>query len=347
MTANSVLPRVSVVMPTHNPRMDYLRRVLEALRVQTLPREQWELVVIDNNSRVPLRVDAGARDQETKSPKDQKAEDPSVSASLPSHVSTFPPSTAQLDLSWHRNGRIVREERLGLTAARLRGFAETKGELLVLVDDDNVLDPDYLEQAVRIAEEFPFLGSWSGQSILEFEDPALKPPEMLRSLLLERHLDRDYWSKDRHHTKSDPYGAGMCVRRVVAEAYTRKLASEPKRMELDLSGEDLLYGGDLDLAFAGLDIGFGKGAFHRLKFTHLIPKSRCSMDYLMRAAEGHAHSEVIAAWLNGDRPPNRDATVAAKTLRWLRGLRHGFVYREFWKARHRGIAKAENKLRRS
>ncbi|MBJ7326564.1 MAG: glycosyltransferase [Chthoniobacterales bacterium] len=238
----------------------------------------------------------------------------------------------------------MREESLGLTAARLRGFAETRGELIVLVDDDNVLDADYLEQAVKIAEAFPLLGSWSGQSILEFEDPALQPPEMLRSLLLERHLDRDYWSNDQHHTKSDPYGAGMCVRRLVADAYVRKLASEPKRMELDLSGGELLYGGDLDLAFAGLDIGLGKGAFRRLKFTHLIPKARCSMDYLMRAAEGHAYSEVVAAWLNGDRPPSGDATVAAKTLRWLRGLKHGLVYREFWTARHRGIEKAERKL---
>ena len=55
MTANSNLPRVSVVIPTHNPRMDYLRRVLEALRQQTLPCEQWELLFVDNNSQPELR----------------------------------------------------------------------------------------------------------------------------------------------------------------------------------------------------------------------------------------------------------------------------------------------------
>jgi hypothetical protein len=309
MSDSSTRFAVSVVIPTHNPRMDYLARVIDALRAQTLSPEQWELLVVDNASKEML--------------------------------------DGRLDLSWHPHARIVREQRTGLTPARLRGFAETKGDLIVLVDDDNVLDPDYLEKALDIAGEFPFLGAWSGQSVLEFEDAALQPPAMLRSLLLERHLDCDCWSNDRHHTKSDPYGAGMCVRRVVAEAYARRLATEPKRMELDLSGEDLLYGGDLDLAFAGLDVGLGKGAFQRLKFTHLIPKSRCSTDYLMRAAEGHAYSEVIAAWLNGDRPPHRDSTVAAKTLRWLRGLKHGSVYREFWKARHRGIGKAELKLRLS
>jgi glycosyltransferase involved in cell wall biosynthesis len=305
----SAFPSISVVIPTHNPRMDYLRRVLHALRGQTLSKDLWELLIVDNGSRVPLRA-AGPRGQDTKSrvletargeaegkPRDREQE------------SGVSPKINIVDLSWHANARVVREEELGLTFARLRGFAETTGELIVLVDDDNVLDPDYLEQTVKIAEEFPFLGSWSGQAVFEFEDSSVQPPEMLRGLLLERHLDRDCWSNDRHHTKSDPYGAGMCVRRVVAEAYARKLASEPKRMELDLSGGELLYGGDLDLAFAGLDIGLGKGAFHRLKFTHLIPKSRCSMAYLMRAAEGHAYSEVIAAWLNGDRPPHRDSTV--------------------------------------
>ena len=42
--------RVSVVICTYNPRMDYLERVLEGLSKQSLPVRQWELVVIDNAS---------------------------------------------------------------------------------------------------------------------------------------------------------------------------------------------------------------------------------------------------------------------------------------------------------
>ena len=48
--------------------------------------------------------------------------------------------------------------RFGLTYARLRGIKEASGDLLVFVDDDNVLDPDYLETVQRVAEEKPFLG---------------------------------------------------------------------------------------------------------------------------------------------------------------------------------------------
>jgi glycosyltransferase involved in cell wall biosynthesis len=47
---------VTVIIQTHNPRMDCLARVIDALRQQTLSREGWELVVADNNSQPELRA---------------------------------------------------------------------------------------------------------------------------------------------------------------------------------------------------------------------------------------------------------------------------------------------------
>ena len=111
---------LSAIICTHNPRPDYLTRCLTSLEAQTLPREKWELILVDNAS---------------------------VSDKAP-----------RPDLSWHPQSRLVYEEELGLTPARLRGIRETTGDLLVFVDDDNVLDPDFLETAVRTAEEKLFLG---------------------------------------------------------------------------------------------------------------------------------------------------------------------------------------------
>jgi len=37
---------VSVIICTHNPRPDYLQRVLDALKAQTLPKENWELLLM-------------------------------------------------------------------------------------------------------------------------------------------------------------------------------------------------------------------------------------------------------------------------------------------------------------
>ena len=61
--------QLSVIVCTHNPRRDYFIRVLDALRNQTLPKDQWELIIVDNASKVPL--------------------------------------ASEWDLSWHPNGRLL------------------------------------------------------------------------------------------------------------------------------------------------------------------------------------------------------------------------------------------------
>ena len=52
-------PRLSVVIPCHNPHGGRLRRVLDGLRAQTLPAGRWEVVVIDNASMPALPADLG------------------------------------------------------------------------------------------------------------------------------------------------------------------------------------------------------------------------------------------------------------------------------------------------
>src|SRR5262249_46007012 len=113
---------LSVIICTHNPRKDYLRRVLEALRKQNLCTERWELLLVDNASDVCV--------------------------------------SEEWDLSWHPEARHMLEAELGLASARRRGIREATSDLLVFVDDDNVLDPDYLSEAIRVKNEWPMLGVW-------------------------------------------------------------------------------------------------------------------------------------------------------------------------------------------
>ncbi|MFM8886466.1 MAG: glycosyltransferase, partial [Chthoniobacterales bacterium] len=226
---------VSVVIPTHNPRVDYLARVLEALRGQTLAKRLWELVVVDNGSRVPLaesiRLAAEGIQLEAKGIR-HAADGKRQEASLPSHVATFTPFT-ELELGWHPNARIVREEKLGLTFARLRGFAEARGELIVMVDDDNVLAPDYLANAVKIAEEHKDLGAFGGKCLPEFEtQPEPWMEEFLPLLALRDHGEKEIIAADTRSAdgsrrvypdQAAPIGAGMVVRREAARAYAERL----------------------------------------------------------------------------------------------------------------------------
>jgi hypothetical protein len=47
------------------------------------------------------------------------------------------------DLSWHPNARHIVEHKLGISVAR-RGMREASTDLLIFVDDDNLLDRNYL-----------------------------------------------------------------------------------------------------------------------------------------------------------------------------------------------------------
>lgn len=240
----------------------------------------------------------------------------------------------------HPRMRVVREEKLGLTNARLCGFANTAGDVVVLVDDDNVLAPDYLGQVSRIAGDFPFLGTWSGALELELEPGSPEPPEPLRHLLCERKVDRDVWSNDRSHFRATPWGAGECIRREVALAYAGKVSREPRRRLLDLQGEQLVYGGDTDIAYTGLEMGLGMGVFRSLKITHLTPPSRCTEEYLLKHHEARAYSEVLHHWIEYGTISIRRTDLRGRIgeiIRWLGG---NALERRMLAARKHGLTRA-------
>ena len=244
---------LSVIICTHNPRHDYLRRVLDALREQTLSKEQWELVVVDNASTIPV-----------------------------SSVS---------DLSWHPNGRCVVEDQLGLAFARRRGMYEAKTDLIIFVDDDNVLDPDYLSQVLLIKREWPLLGVWgSGATIPEFEVDL--PKWSTYPISQVRDIANPCWSNVPSCSEAAPWGAGMCVRKEVTAAYCEHLESSSVQIS-DRQGKILWGGGDAEICLVACYAGFGMAVFPQLRLTHLIPGGRLTKSYLVRFTEGLVASDML------------------------------------------------------
>lgn len=269
---------LSVVICSHNPRPAYFAKCLESLRWQTFSLGSWELLIVDNRSDTPL--------------------------------------AESIDLAWHPGARVVREETLGLTPARLRGIRESRGDLLVFVDDDNVLDADFLETAQRIMEDRPFLGSWSGQCRPAFEQT---PPAWTRRYwgnLVIREFEKDVWSNIPRLSASMPCGAGLCVRRQVAQHYLDLHESGKRAFQLDRNGKSLLSGGDNDLAACACDIGLGVALIASLKLTHLISPERLTEDYLVRLSEGIFFSAVVIAYLRSS-----TEELASYEVRWHEPLR--------------------------
>jgi glycosyltransferase involved in cell wall biosynthesis len=298
------MPKISVILCTHNPREVFLRRVLAGLREQTLPLADWELLVVDNGSKIPV--------------------------------------AEQFDLSWHPQARHIREDELGLTPARLRGIREAAAEILVFVDDDTVLFPDYLEQALFVGEQWPFVGAWGGSVIPEYEKPLPDwvGEEVWRLTVVE--VKEDIWSNLREGYTTLPCGAGLCFRRSVGTAYQERCARHQGVTGFDRKGKELSGYGDIDLAHCALDLGLGTGKSTRLKLTHLIPASRLTFDYFVRHAESDAASMMLFRASRG-LPIQKP-----RPLSWLGRVRW-FLHRlknrvpreqyEIQKAYHRGIAK--------
>jgi glycosyltransferase involved in cell wall biosynthesis len=196
-------------------------------------------------------------------------------------------------LAWHLHGHHVREESLGLTRARLRGIAESKGDILVFVDDDNLLDSQYLQHVVSIASEHPRLGAWSGNVQLDFETP---PPEWTRPFwpfLVERKVDADVVSCNRELVEPLPVGAGLCVRRVIADEYSRAVKCSEWRQRLDRKGASLNSAGDIDLALTACDLGYSRGVFRGLHLRHLIPTERLTEAYFLRLVQSIQFSSYV------------------------------------------------------
>jgi len=275
-------PDVAVILCTHNPRADYLNRVLVGLRRQTLSFQHWELLLIDNASKESV--------------------------------------ADRFEIGWHPNGRHVREDELGLTPARLRGIAEAVAELLIFVDDDNVLAPDYLEQGLRVASAYSFLGTWGGQCIPEFEvEPAPELKQYLPFLAL-RTSERDLWTNLAGWSEAYPYGAGLCVRRDVIAEFRRQTMGCRLRLSLDRKGQILLSGQDYDINLTACDMGLGCGVFLTLKLTHLMPARRVTADYMLRVTYGHAFSNALLFTARG-KPPSDPLPTPFKRLLWKARLR--------------------------
>lgn len=300
------MPELSVILCTHNPRPDYFEATMAGLRAQTLPSEQWEFLLIDNAN------------EEGRKP--------------------------VVDLSWHVRARMLVEEQLGLTPARLRGIREAKGDLLVFVDDDNVLDPDYLETALRIAAEKPFLGSWSGQCRPVFEE---EPPEWTRRYwgnLVIRQFNEDRWSNLPRLAETMPCGAGLCVRRDAARHYLTLHETGKRSFQLDRTGGLLLSGGDNDLAACACDVGLGVGLVSGLHLNHLIPPSRLTVDYLARLAEGIHYSGVVLDHYRG--LSVKEESKARMLIDWLRIILRRDPHRAILLAATRGHCRAVAELSR-
>lgn len=175
--------RLSIVIATYN-RSSQLLNLLQSVVEQTLPRQEWECVVVNNNST-----------------------DDTASA-----FETFSARYPDCNL------RMVLEPNQGLSYARNRGIRESEGEYIAIVDDDERIAPDFVASYVALFDNVPDAVAAGGPIVAEY--PTGRPRWM--SAFTERPIANTMYFGDqvREFPRGRvPGGGNMALRRSAVRRY--------------------------------------------------------------------------------------------------------------------------------
>jgi GT2 family glycosyltransferase len=206
--------------------------------------------------------------------------------------------------------RVVQEPQLGLGYARIRGMMEARYEFLTFVDDDNWLDPGWVQTTYEVLLDHPEIGALGGIIEPEFETARpnwFGPVAYLYATGPGGEPSGDV--TDRHML----CGAGLNVR----QSALRDIGEKGFRpVSVGRTGTSLAAGEDSELTYCLRLAGWRLWIDPRLRMKHFLPQRRLQWEYARRLAYCSAFAT-----------PERDALVYAckpprsglsLRLRWLR-----------------------------
>jgi glycosyltransferase involved in cell wall biosynthesis len=254
-------PDISIAICTHS-NAAMLEGVLARLAEQRVGAgTRWELVVVDNCS-------------------DDRTPEVLAAAGASSAFPAF---------------RAVQEPRLGLSNARRTALAAARAELIAFVDDDCLLDPDWVENAVRFARATPRAGAFGGKVELEW----LAPPTPLALACSWALAQQDHGpAPARVHERGGGslVGAGVVLRR---EALEKSGWIEAGRMPGRV-GKVLSAGDDAEISLRIRAAGWELWYDPSLRMKHLMPPGRMDPTYLARLHRGTGRTAPWIAILSGE-----------------------------------------------
>jgi glycosyltransferase involved in cell wall biosynthesis len=176
------MPLLSIIVCTYN-REKYIEDTLQYLSNQSIDQQQYEILIIDNNS-----TDGTA-----------------------SICHRF------IENKGHENFHYFLEEKQGLSYARNRGISESKGEFLAFLDDDAWVDNTYCEKIIEFFTGQPDVSVIGGKIIPLYE--GTEPSWMTKFLWpLVAGLDMGGEIKEFKYSRY-PIGANMAFRASVFKQY--------------------------------------------------------------------------------------------------------------------------------
>jgi len=202
------------------------------------------------------------------------------------------------------------EAQPGLAHARLKGVSLAKGELIVFVDDDNVLQNGYLEKVLDFSRKNQPVGCFGGRSFPIFES---LPPNWFfetginlgcQDLGSEQYIS-NYSKVDfivEEYPPFAPIGTGMVIKKQAFLKYLAEVKNSSSRLALGRKGKLLTSGEDNDIILTVVKHGYELAYLPKLVVEHLIPKNRYSFEYVKKMAYESNRSWVKVLQIHGINP---------------------------------------------
>lgn len=182
--------------------------------------------------------------------------------------------------------RYFLETAQGLSFARNRGIKESRGEILLFLDDDSFVQKDYLVNLVRNLEDYPDADAFGGKITPLFESGVT--PEWLAKWNKSWISAIDLGNRVKLFKKGKyPIGANMGIRRSCLEAVG------DFNTKLGRSRKNLMGGEEKDIFNRIRNQGGKIYYFPDVEVQHIIPPSRTTKEFICKMGEGIGMSERI------------------------------------------------------
>lgn len=192
---------ISAIICTYN-RYKYLPKAISSLLEQTIPKEDYEILIIDNCSTDDTRQIV--EDFQTKY----------------DHI------------------RYFYEETQGLSAARNRGIKEARGGLIAFLDDDAVASYEWLDEFLKAFNNFQNAGCAGGK--IELLWPDGQKPDWLNSKYESFFGKLNLGDKIRPFIFPEtPFGGNLCIRKDIAYSLGFFDENLGRNKDCLLSGEEV------------------------------------------------------------------------------------------------------------
>jgi glycosyltransferase involved in cell wall biosynthesis len=174
---------------------------------------------------------------------------------------------------------IFSEPRQGQSYATRTGIKKANYDIIVMVDDDNYISPDYISRAFAIMEKHPEVGIAGGKGVGLFdkEPPAWFPSVEQAFAIGPQGEQEGYVDEKRRYV----YGAGSIIRKSV---YDYLMSNNFKLMMKGRIGKSLVAGEDAERCQVFRILGYKIWYDPRLEFQHHMPETRINWTYIRKLA---------------------------------------------------------------